>query len=66
LESVWLQRPALFLGDSRLDHEVAEAFDLDFVIVHQWTEFADWQHYCQQNAILVIPSIRDLLHGGTA
>ena len=65
LETGEMQRPGLFLGDSRLDHEVAQAFDLDFVFVHQWTEFADWQHYCQQNAISVISSIRDLLRGET-
>ena len=56
-----IQRPALFLGDSRLDHEVAKAFDLDFVFVHQWTEFAGWQLYCKRNGIGIVPSVSDLL-----
>ena len=40
-----IKRPALFLGDSRLDHEVAAANALDFVFVSQWTEMPDWQRY---------------------
>jgi phosphoglycolate phosphatase-like HAD superfamily hydrolase len=56
-----IQRPALFLGDSRLDHEVAQAFDLDFVFVHQWTEFADWRPFCNRNEIRVVPFVGDIL-----
>ena len=56
-----IQRPALFLGDSRLDHEVAKAFDLDFVFVYQWTEFADWKRYTTSKIIKSVPTIHDLL-----
>jgi phosphoglycolate phosphatase-like HAD superfamily hydrolase len=62
LEAGEIQRPSLFLGDSRLDHEVAKAFGIDFIFVHQWTEFADWQPYCKQNGIRVVPSVGDILN----
>ena len=56
-----IRRPSLFLGDSRLDHQVAAAFGIDFVFVSQWTEFAEWRQYCQRNKIRVVRSIGDLV-----
>ncbi|MDC0992860.1 HAD hydrolase-like protein [Alphaproteobacteria bacterium] len=61
LKSNQIQLPGLFLGDSRLDHEVAKAFGLDFIFLNQWTEFADWRLYCQNNRICFVPSIVDFL-----
>lgn len=54
-------RPALFLGDSRLDHEVASAFELDFVFVSEWSEFSGWPEYCEYHHIPVIRSISELI-----
>jgi len=56
-----LSELALFLGDSRLDHEVAQHFDLDFLFVSQWTEFDGWEKYCEQHKILSITMISDLV-----
>jgi hypothetical protein len=61
LKSKEIQSPGLFLGDSRLDHEVAKAFGLDFIFLSQWTEFSDWQIYCQSNGIQSVPGITDIL-----
>ncbi|WP_020654764.1 HAD family hydrolase [Massilia niastensis] len=46
-----LERPALFLGDSRYDHQAAHGAGLDFVFLHQWTEFADWTSYCSHRGL---------------
>jgi phosphoglycolate phosphatase-like HAD superfamily hydrolase len=35
--------PVLFLGDSKLDFEVAKFFNFDFIFVTQWTEFNNWK-----------------------
>ncbi len=43
---------ALFLGDSRYDHEAATTAMLDFVFLNYWTEFSGWQEYCRSNAIV--------------
>ena len=61
LKSKQIQRPGLFLGDSRLDHEVARAFEFDFIFINQWTEFSDWRLYCRSNRIQSVPSIIDIL-----
>ena len=53
--------PALFIGDSEFDYEVAIKAKLDFLFVSGWTEFKDWQNYCNKNKILSIKSLCDLL-----
>ena len=55
-----IKRPALFLGDSRLDHEVAAANGLDFVFVSQWTEMPDWERYIENFGLGSVTGIRDL------
>jgi len=57
-----IQHPALFLGDSRLDHEVAKAFDLEFVFISGWTEFADWRSYCKSNGVRFVSFVDDILN----
>ena len=60
LEAEEIRLPTLSLGDSLLDYNVAEAFGLDFIFVHEWTELADWRQFCQQNKIQTTPSISHL------
>lgn len=55
-----LPAPAIFLGDTRYDHECASAAGMDFVFVSDWSEFADWQTYCDQHGIPVINSLASL------
>lgn len=56
-----LRRPALFLGDSRYDHEAARAAGLDFLFVSEWSEFADWQEYAAVQGFAAVEKISDLL-----
>jgi phosphoglycolate phosphatase-like HAD superfamily hydrolase len=53
--------PALFIGDSKYDHEAAIAAGLDFIFLSNWTEVADWQEYCAANKIEVLQNIASLL-----
>lgn len=55
-----LQLPALFFGDSRLDHEASSAAGLDFVFVSGWSEFADWRAYCGDHSLDVVASLAEL------
>ncbi len=56
-----LQIPALFIGDSKYDHEASTAAGLDFIFVSDWTEVPDWQAFCSDNQILVLPNISLLM-----
>lgn len=50
-------QPALFLGDSRYDHQASTRAGLDFVFLSAWTDVEDWQAYCQQHQIQVKKNI---------
>lgn len=52
--------PALFLGDSRYDHEAASAAGLDFVFVSGWSEFSGWEAYCDACGIAHLARVADL------
>jgi len=53
--------PALFIGDSKYDYEVASRAKLDFLFVSDWSEFKDWRNFCSSNKILTIDSLCNLL-----
>lgn len=48
-----IQFPALFVGDSRFDHQASTGAGLDFVFVSDWTDMQDWQTYCKQHHVTV-------------
>lgn len=50
-----IRQPALFLGDSRYDHQAASSAGLDFVFVHGWTDLPDWESFV---ASVGVPAVR--------
>lgn len=48
-----LQLPALFVGDSKYDHQASIGAGLEFVFLSDWTEVKDWQSYCEEHQIVV-------------
>jgi len=60
IASEYLEMQALFLSDNCYDHEVAKLTGLDFIFIHEWTEFKNWQDYCGKNKIPLLNSIADL------
>lgn len=65
VETGGIRFPAVFLGDSRLDHQAATVAGLDFIFVSNWTEVADWKDYVERNGTAAIPNIRALLDEST-
>ena len=57
-----IKLPALFIGDSKYDHEAAIRAGMEFVFLSDWTEVPDWQEYCKLHKILVLPNIQSLLN----
>ena len=55
-----IRRPALFLGDSRLDVQAAQGAGLDFTFVHGWTEVADWRAFVAENGLRAVAGLADL------
>lgn len=56
-----LTQPALFLGDSRYDHEASTRAGLDFVFISDWTDFEGWQAYCAKHHIHVLENVETLV-----
>tara|TARA_Y100001968_G_C19437772_1_gene760769 strand:- start:767 stop:1432 length:666 start_codon:yes stop_codon:yes gene_type:complete len=55
-----IRQPSLFLGDSKLDHQVSILNCLDFIFVSKWTEFNSYRDYCNDHSIKIISRIYDL------
>ena len=56
-----IQFPALFVGDSKYDHQAAVRAGLDFVFLSGWTEVRDWQEYCATHQVFALDSILQLI-----
>ncbi len=56
-----VQRPALFLGDSKYDYHAANAFGLDFLFLSGWSEVGDWGSWVNRMGLPQAPSIRHLI-----
>ena len=56
-----IELPALFLGDSKYDHQASVGAGLDFVFLSEWTEVKDWQDYCAKHTILTRKNLEELL-----
>jgi len=56
-----LTKPAIFIGDSRLDYLSANKFNLAFCFLSNWTEVSEWREFCNENRVFHLPSISSLL-----
>lgn len=52
--------PALFLGDSKYDHQAANNAGIEFLFVHDWTEVKDWRKYCGDHSLDYVNNISHL------
>ncbi|MDH0687608.1 HAD family hydrolase [Stutzerimonas stutzeri] len=60
LENGNVRMPALFIGDSRYDHQVAHENGLDFVFLSRWSEFAGWKDYFAAHDTTIKSTMKDL------
>ena len=56
-----IRQPALFLGDSKYDHQAASAAGLDFVFLSGWSEVVDWEQWIDDQGITEAGSIEDIV-----
>ena len=56
-----IQQPALFLGDSRYDHQAATQAGLEFVFVSGWSEVKDWPAWADAEGIATRLQLKELL-----
>ena len=46
-----ITKPAIYIGDSMYDWEVASQFGLDFLFFSPWTDLKSWKVFCNKNHI---------------
>ena len=61
IETQAIEFPAIYLGDSRYDHQVASKYWVDFLFIHGWTEFKGWRSYCKEHGIQSIERVSDFV-----
>lgn len=49
-----LEGQSLFIGDSKLDYEVAKYYGFDFVFMSQYTQFKEWREFFEEKDKLLI------------
>ena len=54
-------KPALFIGDSKLDFYAANANQLDFIFLTDWTDFIEYKEFCSINKITYMRNISSIL-----
>lgn len=57
-----IQKPALFLGDSKYDFKAASAMGLDFLFLNGWSEVSDWLAWVASDRITTCQNIKCLLN----
>lgn len=55
--------PAVFIGDSRYDYEIATRSNLDFFFMTKYSEFKDWRSYFEDKHVKIIESFNSLNFG---
>ena len=51
----------LFIGDSKFDHEVAAHYGFDFIFMYGYTEFKEWESYCNDRHIRTVKDLGQLI-----
>ncbi len=59
-----IKMPAVFLGDSIYDHQVATDAGLDFVFISGWTEVSNWQEFVSTAGVVSLPGLSAFLTDG--
>jgi phosphoglycolate phosphatase-like HAD superfamily hydrolase len=54
--------PALYVGDSKYDYEVASKHGLDFIFISQWTEVKNFKKWCDSNNIKHKQDLKSILN----
>lgn len=56
-----IEHPALFIGDSKYDYQVAKESGLEFLFLSDWSEVTDWAQWVADNRLSHASSLRGLI-----
>ena len=50
----------LFVGDSKLDYQVADHYGMTFIFLTRYTEFSQWQNFFSEKNIKALDNISEI------
>lgn len=56
-----IEYPAVFIGDSRYDYEIASKFNIDFIFISQYSEFIKWASYFADKNITIVENLNSII-----
>lgn len=56
-----MKYPAVFIGDSRYDYEIASKFNIDFIFISQYSEFIKWASYFADKNITIVENLNSII-----
>lgn len=56
-----IKKPAVYIGDSLYDYQMADKYGLDFIFATDWTEFSDWETFFKDKDVRIIKNLAELL-----
>lgn len=63
--SLEIEYPAVFIGDSRYDYEIASKFNIDFIFMTQYTEFSEWISYFADKNVFIVENLNFIVGNPT-
>lgn len=57
-----IEFPAIYFGDSKYDYDVAKKFNVDFIFIHEWTEFYEWEKFCILNNLKYAKNLKEVFY----
>ncbi len=61
LENGGIQKPAVYIGDSLYDYEMADKYGLDFIFAYDWTEFSGWEEFFKDKDVRIVKNLAELM-----
>jgi len=56
-----IKYPAVFIGDSRYDYEIAFKFNIDFIFISQYSEFIKWVSYFADKNVTIVENLNSII-----
>lgn len=56
-----IEKPALFLGDSKYDYQAASVAGVDFVFLSKWSEVENWHEWCADKSITSFEDLKSVM-----
>jgi phosphoglycolate phosphatase-like HAD superfamily hydrolase len=64
MNDLHLNGKTLYIGDSKIDYEVAKKYSFDFVYMYQYTQFREWRKFFKhKNEVKIIKNFKTLTYG---